>query len=190
MVFQNKKNCNFAAWKGVKRLPYFIEMEDNEIQIAIERILEEVLPQGFLVELKINRSARKSLQIFIDTDAGITIEQCALVSRHISKFLETVEIFDSPYELEVSSPGLDRPLTLPRQYQKNLGRVLQIHKTSGEQFVGELIAVQQDHIQLLCLPPSDKPSKKVEPQRTSIAFSDIQKAIVQVITKKSNRKNK
>lgn len=165
-------------------------MEDNELKIAIERILEEVLPEGFLVELKINRSARKSLQVFIDTDAGVTIEQCSIVSRHISKFLETVELFESAYELEVSSPGLDRPLILPRQYHKNVGRVLQILKTSGEQFTGELIAVLQDHIQLLYLPPSDKPTKKIETQLINIPFSDIQKAMVLVVTKKSNLKNK
>ena len=62
------------------------------------------------------------VQVFIDTDAGVKIEQCAEASRELNRVLENAQLVDGAFRLEVSSPGLDRPLKLLRQYKKNIGR--------------------------------------------------------------------
>lgn len=66
--------------------------------------------------------ARRVIQIFVDTDEGITIAQCAEISRELGAALDVQNIINEPYELEVSSPGIDKPLKLLRQYRKNVGR--------------------------------------------------------------------
>ena len=66
------------------------------------------------------------VEIFIDTDSGVTSGQCAEISREISRQLEASNTIEGRYRLEVSSPGLDRPLRLPRQFRRHIGRELKI----------------------------------------------------------------
>jgi len=82
---------------------------------------------GYLVEVAV-RSERGSsiVQVFIDTDQGVTADQCALVSRQLSTELDRLNIIPGRYRIEVSSPGLERPLKLPRQFTKNIGRQINI----------------------------------------------------------------
>ena len=82
---------------------------------------------GFLVDVSIKGERGTSIvQVFVDTDEGVTADQCAAVSREIASDLDTLNAIPGRYRLEVSSPGLDRPLTLPRQFKKNVGRKLRI----------------------------------------------------------------
>jgi ribosome maturation factor RimP len=69
------------------------------------------------------------IELFIDTDPGITTELCASISRELVTRLDSDDTVPGRYRLEVSSPGLDRPLKLYRQYQKNIGRTLKVKCT-------------------------------------------------------------
>ncbi len=73
------------------------------------------------------------VEIYIDSDRGITTELCAGVSRDLGSKIDAADLIPGRYRLEVSSPGLDRPLKLPRQYPKNIGRTLKVqYSENGE----------------------------------------------------------
>lgn len=96
----------------------------------------------FIVEVRIKGDTRNQrVQIFLDGDHGVDIDKCASVSRQLAAQLEAEEVFDSKYILEVSSPGLDMPLKLIRQYVKNIGRDLKIKTLSGSKIKGKLTDV-------------------------------------------------
>lgn len=100
----------------------------------VEELAEPVLEKhdAFLVDVQVrNERGGKMVQLFIDTDRGITIEQCADISRDLSRVFDDERLFDGNYQLEVSSPGIDRPLRFLRQYHKNIGRRFRV-KFAGE----------------------------------------------------------
>lgn len=67
------------------------------------------------------------LRIFVDMDGGIKLDRCATLSREISDLLDTKDLIPGKYRLELSSPGLDRPLKTPRDFQRNAGRKVKIN---------------------------------------------------------------
>ncbi|WP_026953010.1 ribosome maturation factor RimP [Algoriphagus mannitolivorans] len=148
---------------------------------AIEELVLKHLPDDshFLVEVKMEDKAGKTkLLILIDGDQGVTIETCALVSRRVSDELETNELIDQAYLLEVSSPGLDYPLGSTRQYQKNIGRDLKILLESGSELSGKLLEAQDDAVKLLV--KKKEKGKKATEEELMIPTKEIKKSIVQV----------
>ncbi|MDE3057266.1 MAG: ribosome maturation factor RimP [Bacteroidota bacterium] len=103
----------------------------------VQKIEQLVLPfaeavGGFLVNVNIRgEHGSKVIEIFADTDDGITVDQCAELSRRVSVALDNEDIIAGRYRLEVSSPGLDHPLKLVRQYKKNVGRQLKVTAQSN-----------------------------------------------------------
>ncbi len=88
---------------------------------------------AFLVDLRVRRDHGLTfLEVFVDTDAGVTTELCAEISRDLSRVLDQADVIRSRYHLVVSSPGADRPMMFPRQYPRNIGRTLRV-KFRGEQ---------------------------------------------------------
>ena len=82
---------------------------------------------GFLVDVNIRGEKGSSvIEIFVDTDKGITADECAQVSRSIASELDRRNMIAGRYRLEVSSPGLDRPMKSVRQLRKNVGRQVSI----------------------------------------------------------------
>ena len=99
----------------------------------------------FLVEIKIKPT--NNIKVFIDSDSGLPIERCIKVNRALYKQMEELAMFpDGDFSLEVSSPGLDEPLKLFRQYKKNIGRNVEIITKEGQQKEGKLIEVTEDGI--------------------------------------------
>jgi ribosome maturation factor RimP len=96
----------------------------------------------------------------------------------LSGELETNELLDEAYTLEVSSPGLDYPLTEMRQYQKNIGRSLKVYLLSGEEVLGKLKEVEEQGIKLV-VTKKEKGKKSVEEEQ-SVSLNEIKKSIVQV----------
>jgi ribosome maturation factor RimP len=119
----------------------------KELQAAIERILVPLIERNgaFLVEINIRYEKRQTIiGVFIDTDKGISIKECAEISREAALELEKVNIIQDPYRLEVSSPGLDRPLKFLRQYPKNIGRTFRVQYLQDglkKELSGELTTV-------------------------------------------------
>ena len=95
---------------------------------------------AFIVDIQIVPSEqRKVVQLYIDTDTGITVGQCSELSRQLSAALELQDVVLSSYILEVSSPGLKKPLKLLRQYRKNVGRQFRV-RFKKDDGVGEILA--------------------------------------------------
>ncbi|SFB03569.1 ribosome maturation factor RimP [Acetitomaculum ruminis DSM 5522] len=67
------------------------------------------------------------LRIFIDKEGGVNIDDCELISRSLEEILDREDFIDESYILEVSSPGLDRPLKKEKDYVRNLGKMIEIH---------------------------------------------------------------
>ena len=81
-------------------------------------------------QLKGNQQQQK-LVILIDNEAGVSIEECAKVSHQLDDLIEAQSLIPNAYTLEVSSPGIDIPLTERWQYEKNLGRKLTVTLLTG-----------------------------------------------------------
>lgn len=151
------------------------------MQIA-EQIIEwskEVLePEVFLVEIE-HKNAGGKLMVYIDSEGPLTIEQCRKLNKFLSLKLDEIDFGQNPYTLEVSSPGVDRPLVLPRQYQKHIGRELKIQLIEKSELLGKLLSVEETGITLQ-LKDKKKAYNVAEPSLKSIGFGDIAIAVVQV----------
>ncbi|HEX7366839.1 MAG TPA: ribosome assembly cofactor RimP [Pelobium sp.] len=138
----------------------------------IRALVEEKLadrPDLFIVELKVLNNNK--VIILLDGDEGIGIQDCAAVSRHVGFHLEEENLFDKEYNLEVGSPGLDVPLTLNRQLQKNIGRLLEIKFADGKKTEGTLISSNEQEITIMeQVKEKGKKAKEVE---KTINRSDI-----------------
>jgi ribosome maturation factor RimP len=141
-------------------------MNLHEIKEHTRETLVPILDRrnAFLVDIQI-RVERKSLvvQAFVDTDAGITIQECAEISRELRPPLESRGITGgSALVLEVSSPGVERPLKYLRQYSKNIGRKFRVKfsRETGQQILtgtlvaveGALLTFQPEHGEAISLP--------------------------------------
>ncbi len=127
--------------------------EENIKRIINDEIRNKNL---FLVDLKISHSNK--INVFIDSMKGVTIEECAKLSFMIKEKLNK-DIDD--YVLEVSSPGLNKPLILPLQYEKNLGRYLDIVTKDGTRKTGRLTKVFRNGIQIKSeVTATNKPGRK------------------------------
>jgi ribosome maturation factor RimP len=111
----------------------------------VENILNDVL-QGtdrFLVSLSVSKG--NLINVFVDSDTNITIGECAKISRFIESELDR-EVED--FELRVSSPGLDHPFKLLRQYKKYVGREITVVTGDDKKHNGKLISVTESELEL------------------------------------------
>ena len=120
---------------------------ETQVQ-AVERMVEGLVatdPQYFLVEVKIRPT--NNIKVFLDGDTGISIERCVAYNRQLYKMLESSGLFPADdFSLELSSPGLDEPLKLLRQYHKNIGRKVEVLQKDGVKTEGVLTAVSETGI--------------------------------------------
>lgn len=143
-------------------------MLENKVKALAEKAIEDE-QDLFLVDVKIKgNSGNQKVLVFVDGDSGISIDQCSKVSRYIGNEIEEEELIEGKYTLEVSSPGLDFPLTLHRQYVKNIGRSLEVELVDETKLEGELKDVNEEEI--LINAKGDR----------SIQFKDIKQSKVKV----------
>lgn len=93
-------------------------------------LVEEILAGSpdYLVDCAVRGAAgSRAVDVFVDSDNTIGVDRLADISREVAFLLESHDVIRGPYRLNVSSPGVDRPLKLPRQYRTNIGRLLQVH---------------------------------------------------------------
>ncbi len=130
--------------------------------------------ESYVVDIKIsNTKIRNKITILVDTDRGIEIDECGKISQELG--LEFDEIINTAYNLEVSSPGVETPLALKRQYHKNKGRDLKVILNSGTIIKGKLVEVNEENF--VILPPKEK---KIEFEPVTILYTDVKEAVVQV----------
>ena len=112
-----------------------------------------------------------TVRLFIDKEGGVTVDDCADVSRQVSAVLDVEDPIADKYNLEVSSPGLDRPLFTLAQYTSYIGQEIVVHLripvADRRKWQGELAKIENDMITLI-----------VDKQEQILAFGNIQKANV------------
>ncbi|HRN57164.1 MAG TPA: ribosome maturation factor [Agriterribacter sp.] len=117
---------------------------------VITRMMTTLLaenPDYFLVEIRINPT--NNVKVFLDADGGVSIDKCVKYNRTLYRQIAESGIFpDGNFSLEVSSPGLDEPLKLMRQYIKNTGRNVEVLLHDGNKVNGKLKAVSETAIQV------------------------------------------
>lgn len=119
-------------------------IEKRVTELVEEKIADR--PDLFLVDVKMHSNGK--LIIHVDGDQGINIQDCAAISRHVGYHLEEENAIENAYNLEVSSPGIDTPLRLLRQYQKNIGRSVTLKMMDGSKREGVLLAASENELSL------------------------------------------
>ncbi|WP_323755772.1 ribosome maturation factor RimP [Roseivirga sp.] len=152
-----------------------MDLKDFVEKVANSSLKDE---SYFIVEVIVKGvSGKTKILVLLDSDTDFNIDDCADLSRAISNEMEAEAIMDDPYILEVSSPGLDHPLKLKRQYQKNVGRDLKLVLTDSSIVKGKLIEVCENTIKF---EKEVKEKKKIESELVEINFDTIEKANVLV----------
>jgi ribosome maturation factor RimP len=123
-----------------------------------------------LEDVEIKSAGKNSIvQVFVDKDGGINLDEVAQISNQISEVLDQKELLgDKPYTLEVGSPGVDRPLTKPRHWRRNNGRLVKINFGSNSE-VGRIIESDEEQVVL-----------EVKGKSRTLIFEKIDKAFIQV----------
>jgi ribosome maturation factor RimP len=127
----------------------------KEIAGRVRTVAEPIVSQeGMeLVDLEYRREPRGwVLRLFVDKEGGVTLEDCARISRELGRNLDVEDFIDNPYALEVSSPGLDRPLKNPQDFMRYRDRLIRV-KTfdpieNRRNFKGKLLGLSEDRIKL------------------------------------------
>ena len=151
---------------------------EGQIQALEQKIMAliEGEPDIFLVEIRIKPT--NNVKVFLDSDNGMSLDKLIQYNRKLYKDLEENSFFPGgDFSLEVSSPGLDEPLKLRRQYLKNIGRGVEITRTDGEKNEGKLLQVGETEI---VVEEEKGKGKKKELVQHTISFDNIKSTKIQI----------
>lgn len=154
-------------------------MINDTVITEVEGLINNLLASeagDFLVSVKIKPT--NNIKIFVDSDEGMSIEKCVKYNRKLYAQIEEKAIFpDGNFSLEISSPGVDEPLKLHRQYVKNKGRNVLVTFKDGSEKEGQLLEVTETDI---IIEQKTGKGKKAETHQYVIPFDNIKATIVQV----------
>lgn len=122
----------------------------------------------FLVDVKVSTTNR--ISVLADKPSGISIDECAMISRHINSHLDREE---EDYELKVSSPGIDKAFQVIDQYRMNIGKEVEVTDKENDKVRGILNNVEGDGFEILA--EKRKKGKKKEINELSYNFEDVKK---------------
>jgi len=151
-----------------------------KLKELLTKLVESNLPsqEHFLVDIILKGSdQQQKVIVLLDGDNGVIVDDCAKVSRAMGASLEEDDPFPGKYTLEVSSTGLDHPLTLKRQYLSRIGKELALTLKGGEELKGKLLKVENNEI---VIDKILKVKKKITTEETNVPLENIVKAMVQV----------
>ena len=149
-----------------------------EITEKVYTLLEPLLEGTDIFIVNIKVKPINNIKVYLDADSGFSIEKSSSVNRRLYALINEAELFPAgDFSLEVSSPGVDEPLTQMRQYKKNVGRKVTVTDNEGVEKTGILKEVTDNYITLEIKPPKPKQAIII----TQIPFSTIKKTVVQII---------
>jgi len=152
----------------------------NEAAVQqIEKLVNSLLadePEYFCVSIWIKPT--NNVKVFIDGDNGLPIEKCVRFNRKLYKLIEETGMYpEGEYSLELSSPGIDEPLKMHRQYVKNIGRNVEVLFADDNQKTGKLLSVTEADI---IIEHTEGKGKKLVTQQIVIPFINIKTTTVQI----------
>jgi ribosome maturation factor RimP len=146
----------------------------NKEQVAAV-ITPAIEALGFYVEdISITSAGRRSmLTVIVDGDTHLSLDQVTVATKAISEIVENLPTLgNNPFTLEVTSPGLDRPLTKPRHWRKNKDRLIKIVLNDGKEITGRI---------------KDSTDDQVIVDEQKVAFVDIKRATLEIEFKQVNK---
>ena len=152
-------------------------MDSNKVKQIVEEAIA-ANPALFLIDWKI--SPDDKISILADGDEGLSIEEIVRISRFVENNLDREEC---DFSLEVSSPGVGTALVMPRQYKKNIGRLLEVTLNNETKVEGEIVEADEEGVVLWWETREPKPlgkGKITVEKEEKINYADIKKAIVKV----------
>lgn len=152
-------------------------MDSEKVKILIEEAIA-VNPALFLIDWRISQDNK--IIISVDGDEGLPIEEVVRISRSIENNLDREEC---DFALEVSSPGIGIPLEIPRQYKKNIGRLLEATLNDDTVIEGEVVDADEEGVILWWETREPKPlgkGKVTVEKEEKINYTEIKKAIIKV----------
>ena len=151
---------------------------EGQIQ-ALEKRIKELIqhePEIFLVEVRIKPT--NNVKVFLDSDQGMSIDKLIQYNRKLYKEIEEDGFFPGgDFSLEVSSPGLDEPLKLHRQYIKNIGRYVEVLQQDGIKREGKLLGATEEQV---TIEEEKGKGKKKELLQHVIPFANIKMTKIQI----------
>jgi ribosome maturation factor RimP len=141
-----------------------------------ELIEPAVTAQGFFLEevQLVSPGKHRIITCIVDGEVALNLDQVTSVSRVISELLDESPIMgDTAFTLEVTSPGIDRPLTKPRHFAKNQDRLLKVTKSDGEVVTGRILSNTDNAVTLTV-------EVKKDTAEVVIAYADIKRAVVEI----------
>ncbi|TCK82815.1 ribosome maturation factor RimP [Albibacterium bauzanense] len=139
MLLEKEGTCRSLFF--LKKL-FIMNIEKYVTELVRDKISDR--EDLFLVSVQYVPNAK--LSILVDGDNGLNIQDCAAISRHVGFHLEEENIIEAAYNIEVSSPGIESPLVLDRQFMKNIGREVSVKLTNGEKHEGVLLSYTPEGI--------------------------------------------
>ena len=113
---------------------------------------------------------RRMLRVAVDKDGGVTLDDIAAATKEVSRLLDDSDVMgEQPYTLEVTSPGIDRPLTLPRHWRRNEGRLVKVTLVDGDDLTGRITTGGEERATL-----------DVDGTSRDVAYVDVAKAKIQI----------
>lgn len=176
LIYFKKFIWTFFCESGAPTLLFYMELIENRIKEIARSIADSYGVEIVDVEMKGNLR-KPTVQVFIDKEGGVNLDDCERFSRALSTVLDVEDPIRTPYVLEVSSPGLDRPLKNIGDFEKNTGKLVRvITRTDIDKqnfFVGRITGVSGSTIAL-----------ELEKGKTvGIDFNNISKARLEVTFK-------
>jgi ribosome maturation factor RimP len=129
----------------------------------------------FLEDINIvSPGQHRIVTVIVDGESALNLDQVTVASKLVSELLDEASFMgETPFTLEVTSPGIDRPLTLPRHFAKNADRLLKVTKTDGEVVTGRILSNTEVDVTLTV-------TEKKDVKQVTITLADIKRAQVEI----------
>jgi ribosome maturation factor RimP len=149
-----------SANQDATRAQIEAELDDPLRALGLDIEAVEITPAG----------KRRILRIAVDKDGGVTLDEVAEATREVNRVLDGSDVMgEQPYTLEVTSRGVERPLTLPRHWRRNASRLVKVTLADGGSVTGRILDSTDDAVTL-----------EVGGTKQQVAYADVKKALVQV----------
>ncbi|GAB6984858.1 ribosome maturation factor RimP [Nocardioides pyridinolyticus] len=135
------------------------ELDDPLRALGLDLEAVEITPAG----------KRRILRVAVDKDGGVTLDEVAEATREVNRVLDGDVMGEQPYTLEVTSRGVDRPLTLPRHWRRNASRLVKVTFADGSSATGRILESDDDAATI-----------EVSGRTRTVAYAEVKKALVQV----------